>query len=291
MHSMGLHSALAIKRQRKRREEQKKARERRFSSQSTESGFTSPRNSIGSLDIQSKRGRRGGGGKKPNGDDVGSKVVTSIGMLHIGVVFLVLGAFLLVSGLLPGDLAQWGTESTGGWFNELVVTGAFALGIGIFLIILNRIISKREEEDLNEYVQRQLTRSRSGHRLVRDVETGCLTTKHDQRVKLEQHDEELRKQVFDDEETVPVHSPHKSPVYTQHHIMNGDVQPIVSPHLEKIMEEEISEKGEEESRAMDNYNKEVMSNGSTTASMSPGTPSETQELLSGSGRYLKMSKI
>jgi hypothetical protein len=57
------------------------------------------------------------------------------------------------------------------------------------------------------------------------------------------------------------------------------------------MEEEISEKGEEESRAMDSFNKEVMSNGSTTASMSPGTPSETQELLAGSGRYLKMSKI
>ncbi|KAJ9589465.1 hypothetical protein L9F63_017326 [Diploptera punctata] len=295
MHSMGLHSALAIKRQRKRREEQKKARERRFSSQSTESGFTSPRNSIGSLDIASKRGRRYGGGKKPTGDDVGSKVVTSIGMLHIGVVFLVLGAFLLVSGLLPGDLAQWGSESSGGWFNELVLTGAFALGIGIFLIILNRIISKREEDDLNEYVQRQLTRSRSGHRLVRDVETGCLTTKHDQRAKLEQRDDELRKQQeqeFDEEEdTVPVHSPHKSPVFTQHHIMNGDVQPILSPHLEKIMEEEISEKGEEESRAMDSFNKEIMSNGSTTASMSPGTPSETQELLSGSGRYLKMSKI
>ena len=288
---MGLHSALAIKRQRKRREEQKRARERRFSSQSTESGFTSPRNSIGSLDIASKRGRRyGSGGKNSGGDDVGSKVVTSVGMLHIGVVFLVLGAFLLVSGLLPGDLAQWGSESSGGWFNELVVTGAFALGIGIFLIILNKIISKREEEDLNEYVQRQLTRSRSGHRLVRDVETGCLTTKHDQRAKQEQRDDELRKQEqeFDDDDTVPVHSPHKSPVYTQH-IMNGDVQPILSPHLEKIMEEEISEKGEEESRAMDNFNKEVMSNGSTTASMSPGTPSETQELLS--GRYLKMSKI
>ncbi|XP_069690979.1 uncharacterized protein [Periplaneta americana] len=295
MHSMGLHSALAIKRQRKRREEQKRARERRFSSQSTESGFTSPRNSIGSLDIQSRgRGRRyGGGGKKPTGDDVGSKVVTSIGMLHIGVVFLVLGAFLLVSGLLPGDLARWGSESSGGWFNELVITGAFALAIGIFLIILNKIISKREEDDLNEYVQRQLTRSKSGHRLVRDVETGCLTTKHDQRAKLEHREDELRRQEqeYDEDETVPVHSPHKSPVYTQHNVMNGDVQPIVSPHLEKIMEEEISEKGEEESRAMDNYNKEIMSNGSTTASLSPGTPSETQELLSGSGRYLKMSKI
>jgi hypothetical protein len=215
-------------------------------------------------------------------------------MLHIGVVFLVLGAFLLASGLLPGDITQWGSESSRGWFNELVITGGFALVIGIFLIILNKIISKREEEDLNEYVQRQLTRSKSGHRLVRDVETGCLTTKHDQRAKLEQRDEELRRQeeeCFDEEETVPVHSPHKSPVYSQHHVMNGDVQPIVSPHLEKIMEEEISEKGEEESRAMDSFNKEVMSNGSTTASMSPGTPSETQELLSGSGRYLKMSKI
>lgn len=296
MHSMGLHSALAIKRQRKRRDEQKRARERRFSSQSTESGFTSPRNSIGSLDIHSRgHGRRyGSGGERSTGDDVGSKVVTSIGMLHIGVVFLVLGAFLLVAGLIPGDITQWGSESSGGWFNELVITGGFALAIGIFLIILNKIISKREEEDLNEYVQRQLTRSRSGHRLVRDVETGCLTTKHDQRAKLEQRDEELRRQeqeCFDEEETVPVHSPHKSPVYSQHHIMNGDVQPIVSPHLEKIMEEEISEKGEEESRAMDSFNKEVMSNGSTTASMSPGTPSETQELLSGSGRYLKMSKI
>jgi hypothetical protein len=231
---------------------------------------------------------------RSTGDDVGSKVVTSIGMLHIGVVFLVLGAFLLVSGLLPTDITQWGSESSGGWFNELVITGGFALAIGIFLIILNKIISKREEEDLNEYVQRQLTRSRSGHRLVRDVETGCLTTKHEQRAKLELQDEELRRQeeeCFDEEETTPVHSPHKSPLYSQHHVFNGDVQPIVSPHLEKIMEEEISEKGEEESRAMDSFNKEVMSNGSTTASMSPGTPSETQELLTGPVRYLKMSKI
>jgi hypothetical protein len=57
------------------------------------------------------------------------------------------------------------------------------------------------------------------------------------------------------------------------------------------MEEEISEKGEEEYRSMGDFNKEVMSNGSTTASMSPMTPSETHELLSGSGRYFKMSKI
>lgn len=49
------------------------------------------------------------------------------------------------------------------WWNELVCTGLFAIGLGVFLIILNSIISKKEEEDLEDYVQRQLTRSRSGN--------------------------------------------------------------------------------------------------------------------------------
>lgn len=40
MHAMGIHSALAIKRQRKRRDDQKRARDRRYSIQSTESGET-----------------------------------------------------------------------------------------------------------------------------------------------------------------------------------------------------------------------------------------------------------
>ena len=40
MHSIGIHSALAIKRQRNRRDEQKRARERRYSAQSSESGYT-----------------------------------------------------------------------------------------------------------------------------------------------------------------------------------------------------------------------------------------------------------
>nr|CAD7405697.1 unnamed protein product [Timema cristinae] len=290
MHAMGgIHSALAIKRQRKRRDEQRRAKERRFSSQSTESGFTSPRNSIGSLEHIPRRGARGKANRKSSSDDVGSKVVTSIGMLHIGVVFLVLGAFLLVSGLLPADLASWGNVETGGWFNELVCTGAFALAIGIFLVILNKIISKREEDDLNDYVQRQLTRSKSGNRLIRDVETGCLSTKHEHKSRMDKRENSNLENL---DYLVPVHSPiNKSPPH--HALMNGDVgEPILSPgHLEKILEEDISEKGEEESRAMNSFNKEVISNGSTTTSLSPGTPSETHELLAGSGRYYKMSKI
>lgn len=48
MHSVGIHSAMAIKRQRKRRDEQKRAKERRYSTQSSESGetFHSPSGSV-----------------------------------------------------------------------------------------------------------------------------------------------------------------------------------------------------------------------------------------------------
>lgn len=69
------------------------------------------------------------------------------------------------------------------WWNELVVTGLFLVGLGVFLIVLNRLISKREEDDLEEYVQRALTRTRSGHRLERDVETGGLTTRNHRKSK------------------------------------------------------------------------------------------------------------
>lgn len=40
MHAVGIHSAMAIKRQRKRRDDQRKAKERRYSIQSSESGDT-----------------------------------------------------------------------------------------------------------------------------------------------------------------------------------------------------------------------------------------------------------
>lgn len=96
MHSMGIHSALAIKRQRKRRDEAKKSRERRYSIQSSESGDTlhSPRSSI-------RRKIRHNQHHQPTFQD--TKVVTSIGMLHIGVVFLVFGVFLVGAGLIPDD--------------------------------------------------------------------------------------------------------------------------------------------------------------------------------------------
>jgi len=86
-------------------------------------------------------------------------------MLHIGVVFVVFGVFLLGAGLIPDDVSAqnaWSIFAKDSWWNELVLTGLFAMGLGIFLIVLNGIISKKEDEDLEAYVQSQLTRSRSG---------------------------------------------------------------------------------------------------------------------------------
>ncbi|XP_028137868.2 uncharacterized protein LOC114332290 [Diabrotica virgifera virgifera] len=244
--SAGLHSALAIKRQRRHREQAKKrAAERRLSNRT---------NSTDSIEHPPRRGSF-----HPPND---TTFATSIGMLHLGVCFMVLGLFLIGSGLLPDDIVTW---SSGGWWNELVLTGIFVLAIGLFFIILNRIMSTREEEELEDYVSRQLTRSRSGHRLERDVETGCLTTKNHRRL-LEKQREDKNRGLTD---IAPTHH-HKVPP------ADGEI------YLEKILEEEINEKEMDSNRHFE-Y-KETISN-TTTASLSPGTPSEVRELLANGRQY------
>lgn len=102
MHAVaGIHSAMAIKRQRRRREIAARERERRLSTHSSESGDT-------------HHSFRGSTRRKHRPHTTGSqamldtKVVTSIGMLHIGVVFLVFGVFLSGAGLLPNDVSGIG---------------------------------------------------------------------------------------------------------------------------------------------------------------------------------------
>lgn len=291
---MGLHSALAIKRQRKRRADLKRAKERRYSIQSTESGlggshssFASPRNSLDGTEGRSK--------KKQSKNKVGGfEANVGIGMLHIGVVFIVLGVFLLGSTLIPSDLDNWEWQNMfakKAWWNELVITGAFSLLLGIFLIVLDRFISKREEDDLNKYVQGQLTRSRSGHRLVRDVETGNLVSRSRSKTMTGLCDEDRSQK--DPEDDVPgVHSPSvkNSPGYhTGNHIfMNGETE-MLSPQLEKIMEEDIS--GPTESYRGIERNVLHEEYDSTTASISPGSPSETQELLVGNSGFVMNASV
>lgn len=108
MHAVaGIHSAMAIKRQRHRRELAARERERRLS---IDSGDTQH-----SFRDSTRRKHRA----HTNGSQamLDTKVVTSIGMLHVGVVFLVFGIFLLGAGLLPNDVSGIGVP---GRFDENV---------------------------------------------------------------------------------------------------------------------------------------------------------------------------
>lgn len=252
MHGLaGLHSARAISRQRELRAKRKAERERRLSSRT---------DSIDSMDHHPH---------KPTLSTMpDNRFGASIGMLHIGICFLALGLFFIGSGLLPDDMMTWRAT---GFFNELVCTGLFVAVLGIVLIVLNRVMSKKEEDDLNEYVQRQLTRSRSGHRLERDVETGCLTTKNTRRLM-----EKKREGIEMGIEDVP--KPH-SPLVKQ--MIDNPLQNGGDILLEKIEEEDVFEKADSRFMEMELISRETFS---TTTTASPGSPSETRELIA-NGRH------
>lgn len=255
MHGLaGLHSARAISRQRELRAKKRAMRDRRLSSRTDSIDSIEPHHMRASLKTLPE-----------------AQLGASIGMLHIGICFLALGLFFIGSGLLPDDFISWRSV---GWWNELVATGLFVSALGVFLIVLNRVMSKKEEEELNDYVQRQLTRSRSGHRLERDVETGCLTTKNHRRVMEKKREDQQRGL-----ESPKVHSP-ISKHAPDNAIQNGEII------LEQILEEDVFERGDGEDRYRVEYevvNRETISN-TTTASLSPGTPSETRELIA-NGRH------
>ncbi|XP_049869575.1 uncharacterized protein LOC126369264 isoform X1 [Pectinophora gossypiella] len=272
MHAVGLHSALAIRRERKRRAEQQRARERRYSLQSSESGVTSPHCSTGSLERRRF--------KKTRTTD--NEVVSSVGMLHLGVVFLVLGLFLIASGWLPDDVTSWSSIGSVSWFNELVCSGLFALFIGIFLIVLHKYLTKSEEDALEDYVQRQLTRSRSGHRLERDAETGGMHTKNTRRARAAEVLPEATIETY----TEP--PPDRAHGFVNALALNGDA--LRESPLEQIAEEEASVISENE-RRLGRFNKDTYSTPSVAPSLSPGSPSDTRELLQSDGRYLIMSRM
>lgn len=271
MHAVGLHSALAIRRERKRRAEQQRARERRYSVQSSESGITSPHCSTEGLERRRHR--------KPHAPE--NEVVSSVGMLHLGVVFLVLGMFLLGSGFLPDNVTSWSSVGSVSWFNELVCSGLFALGIGVFLIVLHKYLSKNEEDALEDYVQRQLTRSRSGHRLERDAETGGMRTKNARRARATEVLPETVTETYTEPPPDRVHG------FVNALALNGDVMRELP--LEQIVEEDISVASEGGGR-LGKFNKDTYSSPSVAPSLSPGSPSDTRELLS-DGRYMIMSRM
>ncbi|XP_076061434.1 uncharacterized protein LOC143037201 [Oratosquilla oratoria] len=153
-------SALAIRRQRSRREDARRAQARRAS------GAT-PRPSVVSLD----------GKVYFDEEQENKKILGQMTMFHVGAVFIVIGLMLVTTSLMPGYLKTQNPDSR----NNLLGTGCFCVFIGGVLTTISRFVSNNEEKELNKYIKRRLARSKSGHRLVRDAESGLPTPPRERR--------------------------------------------------------------------------------------------------------------
>jgi len=91
------------------------------------------------------------------------QVMGTITMFHVGSVFLLLACFLILGAVMTSESRQ---ETA-----ELVGTGVICLIIGLFLVVLNRFYGQKEEDDLANYVEQRLGRSRSGQRLYHEQES------------------------------------------------------------------------------------------------------------------------
>ncbi|XP_037073814.1 uncharacterized protein LOC119095012 [Pollicipes pollicipes] len=144
----GVQAAVALRRQRSRREERK----RRLTNSSLES--VTPRPSTGDGFVE----------EEPAPAPARSRsILFGITLFHIGLVFLFIGFLMVITAMIPGYMEK--AEAY-----DLVGTGTFFVVLGGVLTLVNRVISRREEDSLQEYVSGRLARSRSGGRLMRDTE-------------------------------------------------------------------------------------------------------------------------
>ncbi|MCL4155419.1 UNVERIFIED_CONTAM: hypothetical protein GTU68_066426 [Idotea baltica] len=148
-------SALAVRRQRSRREEVRKAKQRRESSASV---LSTPRHSVVSID----------GSVYFDDTKESKRVLSYVTMFHVGGVLILIGLMLVITSLMPSYVKSTSAERR----NDLLGTGSFFVILGGLLTTISRFISNHEEKELNDYIQGQLARSKSGHRLVRHAEGG-----------------------------------------------------------------------------------------------------------------------
>ncbi|XP_066965275.1 uncharacterized protein [Macrobrachium rosenbergii] len=162
-------SALAIRRQRSRREDKKRAKERRASGAS----LSTPRPSVVSLD----------GRVYFNEERENKRLFGQVTMFHVGSVFILIGLMLTFTSLVPGYVKSTTPERR----SDLLGTGCFFVFLGGVLTTISRFVSNNEEKELNQYIKGRLSRSKSGHRLVRDAESGLPTPTRERRHKPHQN--------------------------------------------------------------------------------------------------------
>jgi len=134
-----IQGAVAVRRERQKREQRRQSKQaKRRSAEAAEAGMAEA-DSTETLFVD---------GKPP------PKTESSLTAFHLGIVFILIGFLLVFSGMVNKDVAK------------LLGVGTTLIIVGLLMVMVNRIITAREEEELARYVQNRLARTRSGHALA-----------------------------------------------------------------------------------------------------------------------------
>lgn len=164
---------MAIRRQRRRRDEALRAKARRSSHQSDHLMLSdSGEGSMMSLDTVYTRSTRH------------RQMMGGVTTFHVGIVFFLMGLMLLISGIVPGYTNRqkqfweerhvstspiWDREGKGN-SPLLLATGSFLILIGVVLVIANRIAVRKEDEQFSRYISRKLALARMTHHPISSIQ-------------------------------------------------------------------------------------------------------------------------
>lgn len=147
-----IQGAMAIRRERQKREHRRQSQIRRSSSKAGRS----PRDSQVSDVLDDLHAEP----EPPKGP----KTESGLTAFHLGVVFILLGFLMVFSAMITNSMVE------GDW-SRLLGVGVTFIMVGLIMVMVNRIITTREEEELAKYVSGRLARSRSGYHIGnRDLE-------------------------------------------------------------------------------------------------------------------------
>jgi len=149
-------SAMAVRREREKREQRRQSQIRRSSSKSPRASDASH----ASADQQ----HAGQLAEDPI-EKAPNPAESSMTAFHLGVVFILLGFLMVFSAMITNSMT-----GNNNWSSLLGVGVTFII-VGLIMVMVNRIISAREEEELAKYVSQKLARTRSGYQIGnRDIE-------------------------------------------------------------------------------------------------------------------------
>ncbi|KAI9562659.1 hypothetical protein GHT06_007678 [Daphnia sinensis] len=164
-------SAMAIRRQRRRRDEALRAKTRRASHQSDHLMLSDSGDAGSLMSLDGAHNNRSTSHRH-------RQMMGGITTFHVGVVFFIMGLMLLISGIVPGYANRqhqyWeegGASVSNSQTNNrngplLLVTGSFLILVGVALVIANRIATRREDELFSRYISRKLAPARMTHQPV-----------------------------------------------------------------------------------------------------------------------------